>query len=159
MAGRSGEASLIRHFTASAVILADDHVLLLASTKGSGHIYPGGHLEQNEDPAQAVIREVREEAGLEIELITEPRYSHPKINEVPLPFTIMDVPVRDEKIGPHRHLDAVYAARPVTAQITLNHEAGGYRWVPIADVASLPVPDELPDLITAVAGYAASISP
>jgi 8-oxo-dGTP diphosphatase len=146
---------VIRHFTASAVILADDHVLLLNSAKGIGWIYPGGHVEPGEDLAQAALREVREEVGLEIELITERRFSHPKIEEVLLPFTIMDVPVRDKKIGPHRHLDAVYAARPLTTDIALDAaEAHGYRWVPVADVASLPVPAELPDLITAVAKYA-----
>lgn len=150
---------MIRHFTASAIILADDHVLLLDSAKGMGWIYPGGHVEPGEDIAQAALREVREEVGLEIELIAERRFSHPKIEEVLLPFTIMDVPVRDEKTGPHRHLDAVYAARPLTTNIALDTaEAHGYRWVPVDDVASLPVPAELPDLITAAAAYAASIA-
>jgi 8-oxo-dGTP pyrophosphatase MutT (NUDIX family) len=149
---------VIRHFTASAIILADDHVLLLDSAKGTGWIYPGGHVEPGEDLAQAALREVREEAGLEIELIAERRFSHPKIEEVLLPFTIMDVPVRDHRIGPHRHLDAVYAARPLTTDIALDAtEARGYRWVPVDDVASLPVPAELPALVTAVAEYAASI--
>ncbi|WP_329260773.1 NUDIX domain-containing protein [Actinoallomurus sp. NBC_01490] len=65
---------MIRHFTASAIIIADDHVLLLNSAKGMGWIYhPGGHVEPGEDLAQAAIREVREEVGLEIELITERR--------------------------------------------------------------------------------------
>ncbi|MFB9833947.1 NUDIX hydrolase [Actinoallomurus acaciae] len=150
---------MIRHFTASALILADDHVLLLDSAKGMGWIYPGGHVEPGEDIAQAAIREVREEVGLEIELIAERRFSHPKIEEVLLPFTIMDVPVRDRKIGPHRHLDAVYAARPLTTNIALDTaEAHRYRWVPVDDVALLPVPAELPGLVTAVAGYAASIT-
>jgi 8-oxo-dGTP pyrophosphatase MutT (NUDIX family) len=154
---RSGEI-VIRHFTASAIILADDHVLLLNSAKGKGWIYPGGHVEPGEDLAQAALREVREEVGLEIELITERRFSHPKIEEVLLPFTIMDVPVQDKKIGSHRHLDAVYAARPLTTDITLDAaEAHGYRWVPVNDVASLPMPAELPDLITAVTKYAVSI--
>jgi 8-oxo-dGTP pyrophosphatase MutT (NUDIX family) len=70
---RSGDV-VIRHFTASAIIIADDHVLLLNSAKGMGWIYhPGGHVEPGEDLAQAAIREVREEVGLEIELITERR--------------------------------------------------------------------------------------
>jgi 8-oxo-dGTP diphosphatase len=85
---------VIRHFTASAVILADGHVLLLSSAKGVGWIYPGRHHMDGEDLSHTAVREVREEVGLEIELIAERRFSHPKIEEVLLPFTIMDVPVR-----------------------------------------------------------------
>ncbi|GLY75285.1 NUDIX hydrolase [Actinoallomurus iriomotensis] len=150
---------MTRHFTASAVILADDHVLLLNSAKGDGWIYPGGHVEPGEDLAQAALREVREEVGLRVELIAERRFSHPRIEEVLLPFTIMDVAVSDNRIGRHRHLDAVYAARPLTTNVVLDAaEAQGYRWVPVDEVASLPVPAELPDLIAAVAEYAASIT-
>ncbi|MGI5232542.1 NUDIX domain-containing protein [Actinoallomurus sp. CA-142502] len=150
---------MIRHFTASAITLAGDHVLLLNSAKGAGWIYPGGHVEPGEDMAPAAIREVREEVGLEIELITERRFSHPKIEEVLLPFALIDVQVRDKKIGLHRHVDAVYAPRPLTTNVVLDAvEAHGYRRVPVADVALLPTPAELPDLITAVAKYAASIT-
>ncbi|MFF5264595.1 NUDIX domain-containing protein [Actinomadura viridis] len=149
---------LIIHPTASAVILADGQVLLLKSAKGAGYIYPGGHVG-NEDPATAVIREVREETDLDIELIYEPRFSHPKIKEVPLPFTIMDLAVHDKRIGRHRHVDAVYVARPKTNEVVLNHESDGYLWVPVSQVTSLPVPDELPDLIAAAAKYAAALSP
>ncbi|SRR5216683_717758 len=142
---------MISHPTASVVILNDDgHVLLLESAKGIGFIYPGGHVD-NEDPATAAVREVREEAGLEIKLICEPRFSHPKIRAIPLPFAIIEGEVRDRKIGAHLHVDSVYVARPLTATVTLNHEATGYRWVPVAQVASLPVPAELPSLIAAAA--------
>jgi 8-oxo-dGTP diphosphatase len=148
---------LISHPTASAVILSDNRVLLLKSAKGRGFIYPGGHVE-NEDPATAVLREVREETGLEIELIYERRFSHPEINEVPTPFTIKDVSVRDQRIGRHRHVDSVYVARPVTTKVVLNHESSRHVWVPVSEVASFPVPDELPDLIAAAADYAAAIA-
>jgi len=144
---------MVSHPTASVVLLRAGQVLLLESAKGIGFIYPGGHVD-NEDPATAAVREVREETGLEIELIYEPRFSHPRVREVPLPFAIIDGEVTDRKIGAHRHVDSVYVARPVTATVTLNHEATGYRWVPVAEVASLPVPAELPGLIAAAARYA-----
>jgi len=108
-------------------------------------------------------RQVREErrvvARARAELITERRFSHPRIEEVLLPFTIMDVPVRDKEIGPHRHLDAVYAARPLTADIVLDAvEAHRYRSVPVADVAFAPGAGRAPRLIAAVAEYAVSIT-
>lgn len=111
----------------------------------------------NEDPAIAAIREVREETGLEIELICESPFSHPKIRAIPRPFAIIEGEVTDRKIGVHLHVDSVYVARPLTATVTLNYEATGYRWVPVAEVASLPVPAELPALIAAAARYAGDL--
>ncbi len=118
---------MISHPTASAVILNDGHVLLLESAKGIGFIYPGGHVD-NEDPATAAAREVREETGLEIELIYEPRFSHPRVREVPLPFAIIDGKVTDRKIGAHRHVDSVYlyelfrlSIRPLLRRDCLGH--------------------------------------
>jgi 8-oxo-dGTP pyrophosphatase MutT (NUDIX family) len=148
---------MIRHFTASAIILAHGHVLLICHRKGGGWIYPGGHLEAGEDPAQTVLREVREELGISIELITDHRFAHPRVHAVPLPFTILDVAVRDNEIGPHRHIDAVYAARPLSTDIvSALDEVAEYRWVPIDKAGSLRVPDELPTLIAAATDYAAA---
>jgi 8-oxo-dGTP pyrophosphatase MutT (NUDIX family) len=36
----------------------------------------------------SAVREVREETGLEIELIYQSRFGHPRVREVPLPFAI-----------------------------------------------------------------------
>ena len=52
---------MIRHFTASGIVLSgDDHVLLVEHRKLGCWLYPGGHIDANEDPAQAVLREVVE---------------------------------------------------------------------------------------------------
>jgi mutator protein MutT len=57
--------------TARAVIFnAQGQLLLVERHKGSEHYFalPGGHIDPGEEPEQAVVREVREETGLEVTL-------------------------------------------------------------------------------------------
>jgi 8-oxo-dGTP diphosphatase len=150
----------IRHYTASAVVLDDsDQVLLVHHNKVGHWLYPGGHIERNEDPAQAVLREVREETGVEAVTIGEPSFVHPAIRSLASPWSIIEMDVTDSKVGAHRHIDLVYVCRAVgnggnvTAQID---EVGGARWVPVADVAGLDTPPELPALTDAAVRWAKS---
>lgn len=57
-------------FTVGAVcaIDHDGHLLLLRQPHRHGWSLPGGLLDRGENPEQAVVREVREETGLEIEV-------------------------------------------------------------------------------------------
>ena len=57
---------MIRHFTASGIVISDDfdHVLLIEHRKLGCWLYPGGHIEADEDPVHAVLREVSEETGM-----------------------------------------------------------------------------------------------
>ena len=53
-----------RRDSAFAIILHSRHILLVKARDKSNWQLPGGRLEPGETPAQAVIREVREETGL-----------------------------------------------------------------------------------------------
>lgn len=55
-------------FTASVFVVSGDAVLLRRHEKYKKWLQPGGHIELDEDPNQAAIREVLEETGLVIEL-------------------------------------------------------------------------------------------
>jgi 8-oxo-dGTP pyrophosphatase MutT (NUDIX family) len=70
---------------------------------------PGGHIEAGEDPVQALHHEVREETGLDVEILADERFRHPSVGVVAPPFTILiinDMP--DPATGPHTHIDLVY---------------------------------------------------
>lgn len=152
---------MIRHFTASGVVLSEDfgHVLLIEHRKLGCWLYPGGHVDTGEDPVQAVLREVAEETGLTCQIIAETRFSHPAATVLAAPFTIcvQDIP-GDATTGPHQHIDMVYVLRPVSGQPTPQAgEVTGCAWIPLAKVAGLDTPPELPGLIEQAARYARAL--
>ena len=55
-----------RHFTATGYVVIDNSILLHFHPKVKMWLPPGGHIELNEDPNQAVIREVYEETSIEV---------------------------------------------------------------------------------------------
>jgi 8-oxo-dGTP pyrophosphatase MutT (NUDIX family) len=55
-------------FTVDAAIVNRKRVLLRYHDKYAKWLFPGGHIEQHEDPNEAVIREAKEEVGLDITL-------------------------------------------------------------------------------------------
>jgi 8-oxo-dGTP diphosphatase len=69
---------------AAAAIIQDDagRVLLIRRGDGRGWSLPGGMMEPGERVAEAVVREVREETGLEVEperlvgVYSDPAYTH-----------------------------------------------------------------------------------
>jgi 8-oxo-dGTP diphosphatase len=146
----------IRHFTASAVVLDDeDRVLLIHHNKTGLWLYPGGHIDPDEDPAQAALREVVEETGVEATVIGEPAFTHPAVQSHAAPWTVIEMDVTDSKVGAHRHVDLVYVCRAtggnLAAQLT---EVSDARWIPVAELAGLPTPVELPDLVAAAVLWA-----
>ena len=58
--------ALTRHFTATAFVVHEGCIALHWHAKVKAWLPPGGHIEPNEDPVQAVLREVSEETGLAV---------------------------------------------------------------------------------------------
>jgi 8-oxo-dGTP pyrophosphatase MutT (NUDIX family) len=147
---------MIRHFTASAIILDDaDRVLLVEHGKIGLWLYPGGHVDPNEDPAQTALREVREEVGIDVQILAKSGFSHASVAVVPSPFTILVQDVNDATVGLHQHIDMVYVCRPLSTDIVHQpEELNGCRWVPHAEVSALATPPDLPSLIAEAVGYA-----
>ena len=62
-----------RHFTVAVFVVWEGKVLLHLHRKLGMWLPPGGHIERDELPDDAAVREVFEETGLRIELVREKR--------------------------------------------------------------------------------------
>ena len=100
-----------RHFTVSGFIVEEGRTALHWHRRLQLWLPPGGHVDPNEDPAQAVVREVREETGITAEIVPhQPLFLFSNVAQLPPPMSIIVADVAD---GPHQHIDMVYALRPV----------------------------------------------
>jgi 8-oxo-dGTP pyrophosphatase MutT (NUDIX family) len=103
----SGEQTS-RHFTVAVFVVWEGKVLLHFHRKLGMWLPPGGHIERDELPDDAAVREVFEEIGLKVKLVGERR------KDVSDPMQLhRPAGVQLENIGPgHQHIDLIYFARP-----------------------------------------------
>ena len=104
----------VRHFTATGFVVYEDATLLHWHPKVKMWLPPGGHIEANEDPVQAVLREVEEETGVKVEVVptgTPIDLDYPE--QVHAPFTIEIEDIDDPVQGWHQHIDMIYFCKPV----------------------------------------------
>ena len=99
-----------KHFTASALVIFNRHVLLAFHKKLGVWLYPGGHIEDNETPHEAVVREVKEETGLDVEVIGEKDdglADHGNdISALYTPYAVLC-----ERVGDHYDNDLIYLCK------------------------------------------------
>ncbi len=101
-----------RHFTCTGFLLDEGRTLFLWHPRLQMWVPPGGHLQPDEDPVSAVLREIREETGLEAEVIPiAPTFPFSYPGQVQPPYTIL-IEDAAEPGEPHQHLDLIYFCRP-----------------------------------------------
>lgn len=102
-----------KHFTATAYIISKINgqlkVLLHRHKKHSLWLPIGGHIEKDETPTQAVLREIKEETGLDVILAKRKLLKTDVVEELVCPVTILVEklkPYKKEKA--HYHIDLIY---------------------------------------------------
>ena len=96
-----------KHFTSSALIIKDSKVLLVYHKKLDVWLYPGGHVEEYENPDEALLREVKEETGLDIRIISQ---KDDRLSDLKMDVCSLNIPyaVLCELVGDHYHNDLIY---------------------------------------------------
>ena len=130
-------------FTVCIFVVQDRRVLLIHHRKLDKWLPLGGHVELDEDPEQAALREAREESGIEVELLGErPPTSGPGTRALIAPRFLDIHRISDT----HEHIGMIYWARPKNGTMTLaSEEHHDIRWCSAAELEGL-VP-AIPDAI------------
>ena len=115
-------------FTVSVFISKDQKVLFIFHKQLQRWLPIGGHIELDEQPEQAALREAKEESGLEIELVGERTPLQKESGFIPLLTPdYMDIHLIKE---PHWHIGLIYFARVKSGQVILNaEEHHDIRWL------------------------------
>jgi 8-oxo-dGTP pyrophosphatase MutT (NUDIX family) len=100
---------------------------------------PGGHIDPNELPDDAAVREVAEETGVVAELVGE--------RGLPVEYPrqlVRPEGIQLESIGPgHEHVDLIYFARPIGGAICASRECDDAGWYELDRLESLGANDEI----------------
>ncbi len=125
-------------FTVAIFVVREGQVLLIHHRKLDKWLPLGGHIELDEDPEQAALRETKEESGLDVELLGErPPTTGPGTRALIGP-RFLDI----HRINAtHEHIGMIYWAWPKSGQTTLaKEEHHDIRWCQPADLDHLQPP-------------------
>ena len=132
---------MIRHFTSSGYIVWQSQVLLHWHEKVGSWLPPGGHIEVNEDPAQAVLREIKEEVDLDVEICsTSDKLDFDYPLAVPRPEYVLIENIDDPIEGAHQHIDMIYFCRALGDPLQANNQCIWLTKEDLENVRSFPNP-------------------
>ena len=124
-----------RHFVATVYVVHDGATVLHEHDRLGLWLPPGGHIDRDELPHEAALREAHEETGLDVTLVQEPAgVESPTARPLPKPAHLLleDITVHDGAVS-HQHVDFIYFAeatdRRVRPQGDDEVDADSWEWV------------------------------
>lgn len=107
-------------FTVSIFIVKDRKVLFIFHRQLDRWLPIGGHIELDENPEQAALREAKEESGLDVELVGD----RPPLEKEEGFLPLLNPRYLDIHLikAPHWHIGMVYFARVKSGEVKLNVE-------------------------------------
>lgn len=125
-------------FTVAVFVVNHGRVLLVHHRRQNQWLPLGGHIELDEDPEMAAHREVKEESGLEIELLGERPPTTGAGTRALIAPRFLDIHRINET---HEHIGLIYWARPIDGQLALAaQEHHDIRWVAATELDALRPP-------------------
>lgn len=144
----------VKHFTASGLIEYQGRFLLLYHQKLEMWLYPGGHIEANEEPQDALTREIEEETELSVSILScqlsagiSLALPADTVGELQMPLTILCEKIPEKEGGQHWHIDMIYLCRAETKQLSKLDGRTDIKWVTPQEAEALSCPQELPSLM------------
>jgi len=131
---------IFNHFTATGIVFnSKNEILMIHHNKLQVWLPPGGHIEENELPDDAVLREIYEETNIKAEIISNKREiglkdSH--CRELEIPFTVLLEDI--EGNGTHNHIDMIFICKAVNEDlIPQKNEVHGIGWFTYEEIKKL----------------------
>tara|TARA_Y100000310_G_scaffold340082_1_gene434719 strand:+ start:2314 stop:2619 length:306 start_codon:yes stop_codon:yes gene_type:complete len=94
---------VVKEFLSTVFIVNEGKVLLNFNNKCQIWVPPGGHIEKNELPCDAVIREAKEETGLDVGLVSASKSLNANLVQ---PAHVHLDHIKDD----HKHINLMYFA-------------------------------------------------
>ena len=123
-------------FTVAIFVVHGGKILLIHHRKLNKWLPLGGHIELDEEPEQAALREAKEESGIDVELLGErPPTTSPGTRALIAPRFLDIHRISDT----HEHIGMIYWARPKdSAQVRCaTEEHHDIRWCTADELATL----------------------
>lgn len=136
---------LSRAFTATAFVVWRQQTLLHFHAKYQMWLPPGGHVEANETPNEAVVRETLEETGVPITLLGTVALPD-QANQLvpPRGLQLEPIPQKSSPTQQHEHVDFIYFARPAEGYDgALVGDGSSFAWYTAEALADLALTDEV----------------
>lgn len=157
--GDAAELGTVRHFTATGYVVNPPRtrMLLIHHRKLGFWLPPGGHLDPNELPHEAALREVLEETGVHARLVPlgepVPISTGPGVVELPQPWVMLQEQIPATTRQPaHVHLDLCYLleADDQAGLLAQDIEVSAARWWDLSAI------DGEPEIAEAARSFAAT---